>query len=1067
MAGISVTGVGSGLDINQIVTDLISAERKAADTRLETKKTIAEAKLSAIGSIKSAVSDFQTALSGIKTASNFKAMSATVSDETFTATATTAAQAGDYSIQVNTLAQAHKLISANNNASGYQDTTTVIGTGTLTFEFGTYDATTGAGYSALTGTNTADGATFTSASSKNVTITSSNNTLAGIRDAINSAGVGVRAGIMYDGNEYRLTLSSSSAGVNNAMRISVSDADGNNTNTSGLSVLAYDPTAGTPVTNMTRTTQALDAEVEIDGTVITSSSNTISTAIPGVTLNLKSVGTTTATLSVTQDTEAASEAVSTFVEAYNTMVSTIKPLTAYDSSKKDNNGVLLGDVTINSMVRRVNNMLMNSVSGITGSYKSLSSVGVSFQKDGTLALDSTKLQTALTQDVSAVTSLFTRSGKTTDSLISYNSLRTSSTSETGTYDVRVARLATQGQFVGAALAAAPVTINGTNNTFQVMVNGVGSGTGSGVTVTLAQQSYAYADLITEIQTQINADSTLKNAGASVTVSESGGKLTFTSNAYGSSSSVKFTSTNSTLGISASITTATTGQNATGWITEAVASQGQYEGVAGSGAYVGSVPGTGAFNITAANGNNTIGIKVNGTSATVTLDDNAAYTGTTLAAELQGKINGNTTLSTAGVVVSVGYDSTTGKFTFTSNKYGSSSSVSFTADNTTIGVSSTSGTSTVGRDGTRESLATQGYYTGQALGAGAGAFTVASPNNTLSLQIDGTTSGTISLSAGIGYTGAALASHLQSQINADATLLSAGKSVRVDYDSTAGQFSIVSNSYGADSTVDLYTVDATLAATLGLTGVSKTYVGNAMGAGVGAFNIMTGGDTFKIDVDGVSSGTITLSDAGNPYTGAVLAAHIETQINADTLLSAAGRTVTVAYNSTNGRFEITSDEAGSTASVAINTVTSTLSAVTGLVVASGTDGKDGLDGATGSGRVLTGTGDANGIAVDILGGSASSSGYYRGTVSLSDGIGQQLDTFLEELLSDSGGLGGRIAGLNDQLESITEQTEALDDRMTALEARYRAQFTAMDALVAQLTATSNFLTQFFDTKSDDK
>lgn len=813
MAGITVSGVGSGLDVNTIVSDLIKAERSPVEKRLDTREATLQAKLSAIGTFKGAVSDFQSALSGVNSSSGFQSMTTSVGDTTlFTANATSVAQTGDYSIGVTQLAQAHKLVTA---AGLFTNTTDTVGTGTLTFEFGSYDNADNTGDNPTgTGTFTANAAK----TAKTVTLDSSNNTLSGVRDAINKANIGVRAGIVYDGSGYRLTLTSTDSGAKNSLRISVTgDGDSDNTDAAGLSVLAYDPTNSTPVANMTRTVKAQDAAVTVDGVNITSASNSVVGAVPGVTLTLKKAG-ASSTLSVAQDTSATTKAVGDFVTAYNKLATTAKSLTAYDATDTTQNGVLLGDITVTAIMRQINSVFTSAVTGATGAPRSLADVGVSLQKDGTLKLDGSKLQAALAQSPQAVAALFTRTGTTTDSLVSFNSAKTSNTAATGTYNVFVSRLATQGQYIG-----------------------------------------------------------------------------------------------------------------------------------------GTTGGGGAFTID--NTNHSFGITVNGTSATITLTD-GSYTGAALAAQLQSQINADSTLAKAGASVSVGYDSGSDAFTFTSNTYGSTSKVAFTTANADLGIiigSGTTGINAAGAIGSGSQVATQGYYTG-----------------------------------------------------------------------------------------------------------------NALGAGVGSFTITGGSDTFAIKINDVQSGTITLSDnGGSPYTGAALAAHLQSRINADGSLINASALVSINYDAGSGQFVVTSNAYGSASKVEFTQINAALSTNLGISVGSGTAGQAGVAAATGSGRTLVGTGDAAGIAVDILGGAATTTGSSRGTVSLSNGIAQRLDTLISDFLDSSGALGSRVEGLNRQVKQISDQRTALDTRMTALEARYRAQFTAMDKLVSQLTATSNYLTQMFSSNNKDK
>jgi flagellar hook-associated protein 2 len=550
MVAITSTGLGSGLDINGLVSQLMAAESQPLQ-QLNAKEASYQATLTGYGQVKSALSTFQAAMSGLSSASTFQPVTATSGDPSvYTATASSIAIPGSYSIEVTQLAQSQKLAS-----SAFATVNDVVGTGTLTFQFGTDD---GAGTFSV---NSAKAA-------QSVTIDAAHNTLTGVRDAINAANVGVSATIINDGTGYRLSITSKDTGAANSLKITASnDADGNNADNSGLSQLSYDP-AGTLGNgkNLSQTVAAQDALLSVDGiTNISKSSNTITDVVQGVTLNLLSPSATgvSATLSVANDSSSAQTAVQGFVSAYNTLTQTLSSLTAYDPTTQQG-GILQGDTSVNTIQTQLRSLLTSNITGLTGNYKLLSDIGVSFQLDGTLAVDSTKLQTALNNSPNAIAGLFATVGGATDNQIDY----VSSTSNTkpGNYAVTVSQLATQGYRDGAATSAlvntggafsSPVVIDGTNNTLILKVDGVQTGT-----ITLTQGSYATAAALTaEIQSKINGDSALAAAGSSVTVSldNATGQLRIASDRYGSASSAEIvsvgTSSAATLGLSAGVSTA--------------------------------------------------------------------------------------------------------------------------------------------------------------------------------------------------------------------------------------------------------------------------------------------------------------------------------------------------------------------------------------------------------------------------------------------------------------------------------------------------------------------------------
>ena len=184
-------------------------------------------------------------------------------------------------------------------------------------------------------------------------------------------------------------------------------------------------------------------------------------------------------------------------------------------------------------------MLNAAVTGTSGTLTTLSDVGVSFKKDGTLEVNQTKLNSVMSSNFSDIASLFASVGKATDSLVSFNSA-TSST-KAGSYAVNVTQLATQGNAVGsvdANLVGTPDgTIDATNDTLELSVNGVA------VSVTLTQGTYTAATLAAELQSKINSVNELSDVGISVAVTQSGGFLTITSAGYGSDSAVDITGGN--------------------------------------------------------------------------------------------------------------------------------------------------------------------------------------------------------------------------------------------------------------------------------------------------------------------------------------------------------------------------------------------------------------------------------------------------------------------------------------------------------------------------------------------
>jgi flagellar hook-associated protein 2 len=554
---ISSPGIGSGLDVNSIVTQLMAIEKQPI-TALQNKVTSFQAKLSGYGQIKSALSQFQTAMQGLSSVSKFQSLTTTLADPSVaTVSAGASATTGSYALEVTSLAQSQKLVS-----TGQASANTAIGSGastTLTFDFGTI-----AGGTLSTGHYT--GASFTSngAGTKTLTIDASNNSLSGIRDAINSANMGVSATIVNDGSAspYRLVLTDNTTGKANSMKISVSG------DATLSSLLSQDP-ASDAGQALTETVSAQNANFTLDGVAITKSSNTVTDAIQGVTLNLAktNVGNPTS-LTLAQDSSTLTTAVNAFVTAYNNISQTLTSATAYDASSKTA-ALFNGDLSVSMMRNQIRSVLSAPIAGGSSAFTQLSQIGVSFQKGGALAVDASKLQNAIANNFNDIAGLFATVGKASDSLITYSGAST--LTKPGAYSVNVSQLATQGNVTASAAAGLTIS-SGVNDTLQVLVDGVTAN------VTLAQGTYASAaDLATQIQSQINGANAFSSIGSAVTVTQSAGVLKIISNRYGSTSVADITGGNGQANLNfGGSAVSTTGVNAAGTINGVAATgSGQY------------------------------------------------------------------------------------------------------------------------------------------------------------------------------------------------------------------------------------------------------------------------------------------------------------------------------------------------------------------------------------------------------------------------------------------------------------------------------------------------------------
>lgn len=362
MASIVSSGIGSGLDIVSIVQQLVAAEGEPVDSRITQQEARAQAKLSAFGSLKSALADLRDKLDIMKTLDEFLSRRAISGDEAaFTVTAGSTAQPSSYSVEVVQLAQAQKLTSG-----AFTDSDAVVGTGTLTIAMG--------------------------ASSADFEITAENNTLAGIRDTINSAtnNPGVAATIVNADSGSYLILTAEETGAAQSMTITQTGGDG------GLSALEYDPVGG--LTALTESIVPQDAMIRIDGFDVMSESNNFAGAVEGVTISvLSETGGSTESLTVENDEAAARDLVEDFVESYNALITMFDGLTDFNA-EFDVAAPLLGDATVRGIRDQIRRELSEAVTDIDAPFSVLRDVGLEIQLDGKMQINDDELSAILADD---------------------------------------------------------------------------------------------------------------------------------------------------------------------------------------------------------------------------------------------------------------------------------------------------------------------------------------------------------------------------------------------------------------------------------------------------------------------------------------------------------------------------------------------------------------------------------------------------------------------------------------------------------------------------------------------
>ncbi|ATE59436.1 flagellar filament capping protein FliD [Thauera sinica] len=373
---ISAAGVGSGLDVSGIISQLMAVERQPL-TRIESQQSSYQSKLSAFGLLKSAMSKLQDAAATLAKPGTFSATAASAGDtKAFTVSSTSSAQTGSYNVEVSALARTQRVATSATAEPA-------VGEGSLTISLGRY----------------AEDGSFTPAEDGEKTISlAAGATLADLRKAINAADAGVSAQIVNNGTVNQLVISSKETGAANAFRLS---GDG------ALAGFGFD--AGNPSgSSLTSVQQAQDARLTIDGLAITRSTNTVTDAIEGVTLKLAKLTDEETAVTVTRDDTVATKAIDDFVKAYNELNTLIRSQTSYNAETKKA-GTLNGDSGVRSIQNQIRGVFSNPLSGLSGA-TTLSQIGITFKTDGSISVDSTKLTEALADPAKKVGELFRGNG---------------------------------------------------------------------------------------------------------------------------------------------------------------------------------------------------------------------------------------------------------------------------------------------------------------------------------------------------------------------------------------------------------------------------------------------------------------------------------------------------------------------------------------------------------------------------------------------------------------------------------------------------------------------------------
>jgi flagellar hook-associated protein 2 len=374
---LSVGGLATGIDTASLISQLMAAERQP-ETILQKKVTVAQNQISAFNQINSTLNSFESVVNGMNTSSSFVSRTSIMTDSSVaTASVTSSAEPGTHTIEVDSLAQFQRQISDTSYASSSDLN---FNTGTITI-----------------------GKTGSTDTPVSITIAEGQNSLSGITAAINGSGANVSASIINDGTGYRLIVTGKDT---NNYTVDASGLTTAPAASNGTSYIA--PTFDNGIGYL----DGRPASFTIDGIAMTRTSNTISDVIPGVTLNLLKDGGSSTTLTVTNDTASVTSKINSFVSAYNSVMTLIGQQDSYNATTKTA-GTLAGDSTVRDIKSQLQSIISSAVSGVSGSYSCLSALGITTNyQDGTLTVDSTKLDKALKTNFDAVSDLFTHNSGT-------------------------------------------------------------------------------------------------------------------------------------------------------------------------------------------------------------------------------------------------------------------------------------------------------------------------------------------------------------------------------------------------------------------------------------------------------------------------------------------------------------------------------------------------------------------------------------------------------------------------------------------------------------------------------
>ena len=480
MGSFGIPGFDTGIDVQALVDQVLYIESEPIRT-LESEKETFQRRINAYNDLNSKLSALLSSLDSLNNADSFASKKTTSSNESvLTATASGSASEGTYQILVSRLALHDNFVSD----SSFTDSNELIGTGSFELSVGSTSTT--------------------------VTIDATNNTLEGLKNAINSSETGANASIIYDGSGYRLTITSEESGSANAISISSNSL----TLSDGSTPFSFSRT------HTIADTSELDASLTINGLAITSSSNEITDVVEGVTLSLTGTSETISTVVVANDPESVMTSIQDFVDQYNEAYAFINSQFTYVEAA-GTSGVLAGEGLVRSIQLALASVVSGSIGGLSGSLSTLAGAGVEMQNDGTLQINETKLEAALANDFESVRDLFIATANTTHASIEY--LGSSTSTVAGNYEINIT------QASEAAQVTSPNVLGATLGVDETLTFTLGSGT----SVVNLLSTMTPNEVVDAINAQLNADGLALSASLDasdhlvITSSAKGSEISFT------------------------------------------------------------------------------------------------------------------------------------------------------------------------------------------------------------------------------------------------------------------------------------------------------------------------------------------------------------------------------------------------------------------------------------------------------------------------------------------------------------------------------------------------------------